>query len=120
MHNFGEMKNQLTCLAALILGKVTNLSLLLYLTNTEPGLLTDPVCPMTTPLAPMQCLVGNCTSWAECRSLDLVTDCPQPEPGQPGDTLYSSCITEIVQKGTHVYLSLKIKQGQSAGQKEPI
>lgn len=109
MHNFGEMKNQLTCLATLILGKMTNLSFLRYLTNTEPGLLTDLVCPMTTPLTPMQCLVGNCTSWAECRSLDLVTDCPQPEPGHSGDFLYSSCITEIVQKGTHVYLFLAAK-----------
>ena len=69
---------------------------------------------MTTPLAPMQCLVGNCTSWAECRSLDLVMDCPQ-EPGHSGDIIYSSCITEIVQKGTQG-LSLFKEKGQKVGQ----
>ena len=47
-----------------------------------------------TPPAPApgvtQCYTGNCTTFADCRRVELVQDCPDP---------YDACITEIVQKG---------------------
>ena len=42
--------------------------------------------------AGMQCYIGNCSSFEECRRPDLISDCPN-------DRLYDACISIVVQKG---------------------
>ena len=42
----------------------------------------------------MQCYIGNCTTFEDCRRPELISDCPN-------DKLYDACISIVVQKGNH-------------------
>merc|ERR1711976_470312 len=53
----------------------------------------------------MQCFIGNCTSFQECRHLGLVSDCPT-------DQEYDACLTDIVQKA-HGRLTIVKRCGMS-------
>ena len=44
------------------------------------------------PEIPMQCYIGNCTSFEDCRKLEMIADCPT-------DQAYDACLTNIDRKG---------------------
>ena len=43
-------------------------------------------------MAGLQCYIGNCSAWEDCRRPELVADCPH-------DQAYDACLSIIVQKG---------------------
>jgi len=86
------MKHYLSCIATFLI-----------------GILPDGLCysgpDSSTPLAPMQCFTGNCTTFQECRRLEMIADCPS-------DQVYDACLTMIDQKA-HGKLTIVKKCGQS-------
>ena len=47
-------------------------------------------------LSGMQCYIGNCTTFEDCRRPELISDCPN-------DKLYDACLSVVVQKGNLSY-----------------
>eukprot|EP00092_Neocalanus_flemingeri_P042982 GFUD01047211.1.p1 GENE.GFUD01047211.1~~GFUD01047211.1.p1 ORF type:complete len:145 (+),score=27.58 GFUD01047211.1:100-534(+) len=64
------------------------ISLVLFILSLFAALLGLGLC---SSLPSMQCYIGNCTTWQDCRSLQLIADCPP-------DQAYDACLTSIDQK----------------------